>query len=448
MPSTLADTVRCALKGIATSGMCRGEQDDWILFGEVVDSTVGPPLRIDVKRTSMLLAPVADHEEWATFQIICPVVHERVDLSAGMWVGALVQPHQRVANCQVWADDTMPLWNVSRLDKHFAWNVSHIFSGAYEGWLRAMWWLQQANLGHAFASHTSVDWCPEVMKTWSFNHGRDHLKCPIPVAFDSTEVFNGILADVSDRTLLRATSHKLNLMMTLSPPCPSWSRGGKHSGLANDEGFCFLDSIEHLAKVRPILALFECSDGLEAHPHWRALSAALQLAGYRKIWSQDLAIHQLTGNHRTRWLSAWCRKDVKYQPSQERLLCAANRRLPWNDGKHLFALPKTLCEGLKLTTDQMAIYGSRDLLPPAKKARVVEGADDHRVLVQRLAHSGEYLPTLCASYTVQHHLQREHIESKGIFATLTQRDDEFCFIDPFVFVVLFGWNDGFDCTSS
>lgn len=331
------------------------------------------------------MSPVAEHEEWATFQLVCPAVHERVDFTSGMWVGALVKPHQRLANCQVMADDTMPLWNISRFDKHFAWNVSHLFSGAFEGWLRAMWWLQQANLGHSFATHTSVDWCPEMMKTWSFNHGRDHIKSPIAAAFDSKEVFNGILADVSDLTLIRATSHKMNLLMTFSPPCPSWSRGGKHSGLANDEGFCFLDSIEHLVRARPVLALFECSDGLEAHPRWRAISAALQLAGYRKIWSQDLAIHQLTGNHRTRWLSAWCRKDVACQPSQERLLCAANRRVQWNDPKHLFALPKVLNDTLKLTPEQLEIYGNRDLLPPAKKARVGEGADGYLVLSQRVA---------------------------------------------------------------
>lgn len=54
MPSLLADTVCRALRSIATSGECRGGMDDWILFGEVVDSTGGPPLRIDVKRTSML----------------------------------------------------------------------------------------------------------------------------------------------------------------------------------------------------------------------------------------------------------------------------------------------------------------------------------------------------------------------------------------------------------
>lgn len=441
LPSTLADSVCCALKSIATSGACRGASDEWIMFGEVVESTTGPPLRVDMRRTSMLLDPVADHEDWATFQFICPDVHERVDFSAGMWVGALVQPHQRLANCQVYADQAMPLWNVSHHDKHLAWNVSHLFAGAYEGWLRSMWWLQQANLGHVFATHTSVDWCPKVMKTWSFNHGRDHLKSPITAAFNSTEVFTGILADISDQSLLRATSHKLNLIMTLSPPCPSWSRGGKHSGLASDEGFCFLDSIEHVARVRPILALFECSDGLEAHPHWRALSAALQLAGYRKIWSQDLAVHQLTSNHRTRWLSAWGRKDIDLHPSRETLLCAANRRLPWNDCKHLFALPKTLQEALRLTPDQQAIYGNRDMLPPAKRARVVEGVDDVQVLAQRVAHGGEYLPTLCASYPAQHLLNKEHIQTKGIFATLTQKEDQFCFIDPFVFVALFGTTD-------
>lgn len=165
--------------------------------------------------------------------------------------------------------------------------------------MRAMWWLQQANLGHSFATHTSVDWCSDVMRTWSYNHRKEFLSCPILESYHSLEVYNGILADISERTLLRATSNKSNLLMTLSPPCPGWSRGGKHSGLATDEGFCFLDSIEHLCRVRPVLALFECSDGLEAHPHWRVISAAMQLVGYRRIWSQDVAMHQITSNQST-----------------------------------------------------------------------------------------------------------------------------------------------------
>lgn len=324
------------------------------------------------------------------------------------------------------ADDTVPIWNISTFERCLAWNVTHLFSGAYEGWLRAMWWLQQANIGLSFATHTSVDWCPDVMKTWSFNHGKEFMSCPVPVNFASTEVFNGFLADISDRTL---------------PPCPSWSRGGKHSGLATDEGFCFLDAIEHVARTRPDLALFECSDGIEAHPHWRVLTAALQLAGYQKLWSQDVAIHQLTGNHRTRWLAVWARHDVQGQKIHERFVCSIPRRLSWRDEKHQHLLPSALAEDLVLKPPQMLIYGDRNLLPPAKRSRVGEDASTEQVLTQRLVQQSEYLPTLCASYSCQHLLQQEHLISKGIYASLISKNEQFCFIDPFTFVVLFGTSD-------
>ena len=223
----------------------------------------GPPFTVRLRRTSMLMT---DKESfggsWADLDLVCPVVYSRVDFSPGMCIGILCKPADRQIAGKIMAGELVPVWNVSYFDKDLAWNVMHLFAGAYEGWLRAMWWLQQANLGHSFATHTSIDGCPTVMK------------------------------------------------MTLSPPCPSWSRGGKHSGLATDEGFCFLDAIEHVSRVRPVLALFECSDGLEAHHHWRVISAAMQLAGYRKVWSQDVAIHQLTCNHRTRWLAIWARMDV------------------------------------------------------------------------------------------------------------------------------------------
>ena len=304
-----------------------------------------------------------------------------------------------------------------------------------------MWWLQQANHGHSFATHTSVDWCPQVMKSWSYNHGLPHLSTPIGPSFAPTDAHNGILADVGDPSLLRATSHKSNLMMTLSPPCPSWSKGGKHSGLATDEGFCFLDAVEHMSRVRPIIALFECSDGIEAHPHWRVLSAALQLAGYKQAWSQDVAIHQLTGNYRTRWLAVWIRKDISASKTSERFLCMINKRLHWNHQKHMHELPRTLVEDLALRTTQESIYGDRALLPSAKRTKIDIEATVKSVLEQRLLLQGDYLPTLCASYSAQHLLQREHLEAKGIFATLVRQDDRFSFIDPFAFVSLFGTTD-------
>ena len=439
MPSMLADTVASALRGIARTGECGGEDADWVLFGEVMDEVPGMPPRTRVRRTSMLMRDdgLIDHG-WATFELLCTVKHCKVDLSPGMWVGLLVPPRCRQEGACVLLDESAIVWNIPIYTSSLAWQVSHLFCGAYEGWLRAMWWLQNANLGFAFASHVSVDWCPEVMKTWSYNHKLDVIRCPIHADFDPTETYVGVLADINDVTALRATSNKSNLLMTLSPPCPSWSRGGKNSGLASDEGFCFLDAILHVARVRPILALFECSDGLEAHPHWRVLSAAMQLAGYKRLWSQDVAMHQVTGNHRTRWLAVWCRQDVQGHKSDERLLCALHSRIPWNDNKHVFALPQQLVSDLTLDASQLQVYGNKALLPPAKKARAIDGASCHQILLLRTLQKGEYLPTLCASYSAQHHLQAEHAQAKGIFATLMQVNDEFRFIDPFLFASLFG----------
>ena len=439
MPVTLAETVTAALRGIATLGECRQVHEEWVLFGEVLDMQLGPPTRVRIQRTSMLMKDLdATKVSWSTFDLVCTVKHCRVDFTPGMWIGLVAKPGNRLDNECIMADDKVLIWNISSYNEAFAWQASHLFSGAYEGWLRAMWWLQNARIGLVFSSHTSVDWNHDVMQTWSANHRKDFLCCPIAVDYNPADVYVGIQADINDETLVRATSHKTNLIMTLSPPCPSWSRGGKHSGLASDEGFCFLDAIDHVGKVRPILALFECSDGLEAHPHWRALSAAMQLAGYTKIWSQDVAMHQITSNHRTRWLSVWCRKDVGGHKSSERILCSIPRRLTWNDPKHMFALPISLIDHLRLSSEQLTIYGDKNLLPPAKKTRVVEGATVHQVLMQRVLHAGEYLPTLCASYTAQHLLNAEHVQGKGIFASLVFLQEEFRFIDPFVFASLFG----------
>ena len=118
-----------------------------------------------------------------------------------------------------------------------------------------------------------------------------------------------------------------------------------------------------------------------------------------------------------------------------------NRRLNWNDQTHMHDLPSALVEELILRSPQEGVYGDRALLPPAKRTRVDSDASLQQVLAQRLIQQGDYLPTLCASYTAQHLLQREHLEAKGIFATLAQRGDRFSFIDPFMFVSLFGATD-------
>ena len=441
LAAPLGASVRDALHAIAATGDVCAQDDHWVLFGEVTELVSTDPLHVQVRRMSMLLQDVIVRDEWSQFDLHCPDLHQRVDLTEGMLIGVYVKACHRPQAGRICADHSVPIWNISQLDRHMPWNASHLFAGAYEGWLRAMWWLQQMNLGFSFASHTCVDWSQDVMKTWSYNHGCGFQHGPIGVDYNPTNAFSGICADVGELTLLRATSNKANLVMSLSPPCPSWSKGGRNSGLATDDGFCFLDAIQHVARVRPIMALFECSDGIELHPHWRVLSAALQLGGYKKVWSQDVAIHQLTCNQRTRWLAVWIRQDIPCPKLDERFLCSIPRRMSWDDVKHKFHLPADMAEALKLTPEQLQIYGDRQLLPPSKRARVGDGASMNQVLDQRLLQQGEYLPTLCASYTGQHLLQRDHLEAKGIFATLVRDGEGFRFVDPFTFVALFGTSE-------
>ena len=77
-----------ALRSIATTGSCRNNEDDWVLFGEVCDVHYEPTMRVRLRRTSLLLGDeVPQSGKWETFDIVCSVTHPRVDFSPGMLVG-------------------------------------------------------------------------------------------------------------------------------------------------------------------------------------------------------------------------------------------------------------------------------------------------------------------------------------------------------------------------
>ena len=91
LPSLLASSVESALRAIATTGECRGCNEAWVLFGEVVEAHEGPPFSAKVHRTSMLMQ--ADETlggSWTDFDLVCPVAHQRVDFAPGMWLGVLI----------------------------------------------------------------------------------------------------------------------------------------------------------------------------------------------------------------------------------------------------------------------------------------------------------------------------------------------------------------------
>ena len=119
MPETLGPTIRGALMAIAATGECCGEDEEWILFGKVTDGLDRSPPSVMVRRTNMMMNFVDPVDDRSTFELSCEVEHPKVDLAAGARVGVQV--------------DALFLWNLPLHHRGMPWNVTHLFSGAYEG---------------------------------------------------------------------------------------------------------------------------------------------------------------------------------------------------------------------------------------------------------------------------------------------------------------------------
>ena len=118
-----------------------------------------------VRRTNMLMSCVAPVDDWSTFELTCDVMQPKVDLAVGAWVGVQVNVVHCPSSGKLRVDQPVLLWNLPPPYRNMTWNVAHPLLGAYELWLRFMWWLQGANQGQSFATHVSVNWSSPMMQT-------------------------------------------------------------------------------------------------------------------------------------------------------------------------------------------------------------------------------------------------------------------------------------------
>ena len=312
-----------------------------------------------------------------------------------------------------------------------AWEAVHLFAGAFHGWSQALRWISKQNQPFELAREVSIDWDEDVMKIWSVKHGRTPKLPPFePVTSCILEPQIGLCADVKDLQKLHWCGAKCNLIMTLSPPCVSWSRGGLQKGLASIEGWAFVDAIRDVAILQPPLVTAECADELYSHDHAAILRSLFSAIGYRKIWEQVVESHRLTGAHRTRWLCVWVRASVSSQGFPDSFRLSDAPRLSWADPAYSFRLPAVLSHQLKLSHSELSQYGDFMLLPAAKKQKLMPTSSAQDVLRARLVAVDEYWPTLCANYSQQHLLDARHVAAKGLFAALVDFGEGFQFIDP------------------
>ena len=313
----------------------------------------------------------------------------------------------------------------------------HLFSGGFMGWSRAFEALSRTALDVSIGDQIFVDHDPKVMECCAKTHGLTVHEGPSTPRQSPFMQKIGICTGVEDKSLCHHVSCLDNLICTISPPCISWSRGGKGLGLNCPAGFAFQEAIEIISITQPIAVFGECADLTPSHPHFHMLDASFKVLGYKCIWHQIVSMHTLSHNMRTRWLFVWTRNDVPASVVHSTFELRAPPLTKWHSPLNQLWIPETMHDQLVLQPSLMKVYSEVALMPCSKRPRRDDTSQQDRLRC-RLANHGEPLPTLCSSYGTQHLLNQSHIMSKGIFAFLLEKEGAFQFVDPLHFVPMFG----------
>ena len=232
------------------------------------------------------------------------------------------------------------LWNVPKLDSLDGWKLAHLFAGSFSGWSQASDAIHH-NVDCIFIdSQVTIELDTRIAYAWSASFGHELFAAPLgPEFIPPSDGHFGICGSVHEKTILRALSWTSNVIYTLWPPCPSWSKGGKSMGLYATDGWDFLE-VTHLCMLgKPLACVFECSDDVNKHKHFVHIQHAMQLAGYKMVYSQNVPVHELTHNLRTGWFGAWIRSDVakdgKILPK-----LTARALVQWSSERYRFSLPQ------------------------------------------------------------------------------------------------------------
>ena len=299
--------------------------------------------------------------------------------------------------------------------------------------------LESASVGFVLDRQILLDWDANVIKTCALNHTALVVKAPLQPTTDFVTQKKIIVeGSVSDFSLLHAVRMPFNLVETLSPPCVSWSKGGTGGGLDSTHGFALLESVEMIFATQPIAAMLECADEIKSHHHFHVFGALMNRIGYKLAWEQIGPYHYLAHHYRNRWLALWVRCDIPATAVTTLFKLMAPPIVRWTDDRYSFTLPREVQHQLRLSPDQFLTYGELQLLPVGKRAKVHPSVTALQVIRARIPSPEEPLATLCSSYTQQHNLDRAHLERRGIFASIVEKNGAFLFLDPVRFVALLG----------
>ena len=373
------------------------------------------------------------------FEIVVEGHKSNSQFQVGTWVGFCNFAVNRIDNNKAFisfSDDTK-MWTISEFDSSFPVSFLHLFCGGFNGWERATRWME-CNKIVSIQSEVSIDRDEQAMRVWQLRSKGELIFGNIRHDFATSQKHVGCVAAVSQMHWTNLSRSMVNAIITCSPPCVSWSKGGKSQGLECEAGVAFSESIQKIRILRPSLVLFECADKVTQHPHYKIIRLALQIAGYRQVWSQVVPFDSLANMARTRWLAIWSRADISDVQTLGSFRLVDVHRSFWSSLSYDFSVPRQIQHQMKLSKEMKKIYGDPQFLPQSKKSQHGFPSEGSEVLKLRCLKDSEVMPTLCASYSQQHHIDASHLMNKGIYAVLNFVHDDFQFFSPLLFVAMLG----------
>ena len=380
--------------------------------------------------------------DYANPQGTCKLIFERNDhrwdlFQKGDWIQIYDACKTETMNEKMLGAQSIVL-PIPRIHRGTAWNMIHLFAGSFCGWHQAIQAIQSVNDQIMVDKEFAVDADESVMRSWSHSFSTVYRRPPFHWRIHDNAKHQGFCATVRDLSWLNEVNVACNLALTMSPPCVSWSLGGKESGLESIHGWTFLDAIRIVSISLPVFVAAECADALATHKHYPIITKAMTLLGYKQVWAQTLDLSQCFDMHRSRWLCVWVRCDVPAFPLPPSLHIRHSGFSRWTSPFFDFDTPKKLQSQLAFTDSLRKIYGDPRLLPKGKAKNLPPFPSEHQVLMARLPSLVEALPTLCSNYSTQHLLSTKHLGEKGIFASIDFNEGEFAFQSPVRFVALLG----------
>lgn len=373
------------------------------------------------------------------FEIAVDGHQSNCHFSVGTWIGFCDFLVNKVNGSKIDISfiETTKVWIVPDHEKDFPISFLHLFAGGFNGWERATKWFEKNRL-FTIQKEVAIDSSEQAMRLWQLRSEGTVFYNEIRHDFHNKMKHVGCVTTGKERYWMNLFRFPVNGFFTCSPPCVSWSRGGRGQGLESENGLAFSESIEKIRFLRPVVVLFECTDKTPAHPHFQIIKMSMQFAGYRSVWSQIMPYEAIANMFRTRWLAVWVRCDVKDVQSLGSFKIADVQKLAWNSSSYDFPIPGQLLHQMKLNAELKGIYGNPRFLPQAMKGRCGQPQNEHDVLKSRCIGVRETMPTLCASYTQQHLIDESHLSCKGIFAALNYVQDDFLFFSPLMCTALLG----------